>query len=95
MFQRRQDGSVDFYRDWESYRQGFGDVDGEFWLGNDYLHRLTAQGKYQLRVDLEDFGGDKKSALYSTFLVADASDKYRLTVGGFSGTPGRSFSLLI
>ncbi|XP_022088665.1 microfibril-associated glycoprotein 4-like [Acanthaster planci] len=92
VFQRRQDGSVDFYRNWESYRQGFGDVDREFWLGNDNLHRLTTQAEYRLRVDLEDLDGNKRSAVYSTFRVANASDKYRLTVGGYSGTPGDSLS---
>ncbi|XP_070532843.1 angiopoietin-4-like [Ptychodera flava] len=57
VIQRRQDGSVDFFRDWESYKNGFGNLSGEFWLGNDYLHRLTNQSEkaYQLRVDLEDF----------------------------------------
>ncbi|XP_022107438.1 ficolin-2-like [Acanthaster planci] len=92
VFQRRQDGSVDFYRDWESYRQGFGDLNGEFWLGNDNLHRLTAQGEYRLRVDLEDFGDNTRYAEYDTFRVASGRENYQLTVGGYTGTAGDSLS---
>ena len=58
VFQRRLNGSVDFYRDWSSYKNGFGDLHDEFWLGNDNLHRLTAAGSVSLRVDLEDFEGN-------------------------------------
>ncbi|XP_071162440.1 ryncolin-1-like [Mytilus edulis] len=87
-FQRRQDGKVDFYRGWSEYVKGFGDVNTEFWLGNDNLHDLTSQGSYELRVDLEDFNGDKAYAKYSTFNIGDQSTNYILTVNGYSGTAG-------
>ena len=50
VFQRRLDGSVDFYLGWESYKNGFGDLNSEFWLGNDNLHRLTFVGSVNMRV---------------------------------------------
>ena len=33
VFQRRLDGSLDFYRDWREYEKGFGDPSHEYWLG--------------------------------------------------------------
>jgi len=33
VFQRRRDGTVDFYRTWTEYSEGFGYPGGEFWLG--------------------------------------------------------------
>ncbi|CAC5389862.1 Fibrinogen-like protein A,Ryncolin-4,Angiopoietin-related protein 7,Angiopoietin-related protein 1,Ficolin-3,Ficolin-1-B,Techylectin-5A,Ficolin-2,Ryncolin-1,Tenascin-R,Fibrinogen-like protein 1,Angiopoietin-1,Tenascin-X,Fibrinogen C domain-containing protein 1-A,Tenascin-N,Veficolin-1,Ryncolin-3,Tenascin,Fibroleukin, Fibrinogen C domain-containing protein 1,Ryncolin-2,Angiopoietin-related protein 6,Techylectin-5B,Angiopoietin-related protein 2,Angiopoietin-2,Microfibril-associated glycoprotein 4,Ficolin-1- len=90
VFQRRQDGKVDFYRGWTEYVKGFGDIKTEFWLGNDKLNELTSQGSYELRVDLVDFNGDKAYAKYSTFSISDESTNYILTVNGYSGTAGDS-----
>lgn len=91
VFQRRQDGSVDFYRNWEAYKIGFGNPTGEFWLGNDNLHRLlTVKSRYELRVDLGDFDDNTVFAKYSRFKVGPESSNYRLTVGGYSGDAGDS-----
>ena len=88
MFQRRFDGSVDFFLVWEYYKIGFGDLSGEFWLGNDNLHRLTAAYDVKFRVDLEDFENSTAYAEYTTFKVADEGDKYRLLIGEYNGTAG-------
>ena len=91
VFQRRLDGSVDFFQGWKSYKNGFGNLSGEFWLGNDNLHRLTsASDDVMLRVDLEDFDGNITYAEYTTFQVADEANKYRIMIGGYNGTAGDS-----
>ena len=86
VFQRRKDGSVDFFLDWTDYEEGFGDLNGEFWLGLSKIHRLTQDGTdYTLRVDLEDFENEKRYAKYSTFNIGDNTTDYTITVGGYSG----------
>ena len=85
LFQRRIDGSVDFYLGWNNYTEGFGNLSGEFWLGLDKIHRLSKSGQNVLRVDLEDFENETRYAEYSTFAVGNGADKYRLAVGGYSG----------
>ena len=39
-------GTVDFYRGWKEYRNGFGDLQAEFWLGNEKIHQITNQDTY-------------------------------------------------
>jgi ficolin len=80
VFQRRFNGSVDFYRDWESYKNGFGSVSGEYWLGNEKIHRLTISGK-ELAVRLWD-ENNYGVARYSNFKLGDSASEYELTVSG-------------
>jgi hypothetical protein len=85
VFQRRQNGSEDFYLGWSDYKAGFGNLDDEFWLGLNKIHRLTKSGQDVLRVDLMDFNDAQRYAKYGTFSVADENDKYRLNVASYSG----------
>ncbi|XP_048051127.1 microfibril-associated glycoprotein 4-like [Megalobrama amblycephala] len=84
VFQRRMDGSINFYQPWKEYKRGFGSTEGEYWLGLENMYQLTRNRKYMLRVDLEDFEGRKVFALYSSFSVGPETDGYKLHVSGFT-----------
>ena len=84
VFQKRLDGSVDFYRGWADYKNGFGNLNGEFWLGLDKIHRLT-NTKNRLRVDLEDTANRIAYAEYNIFAVTSEKTKYKLILGTYSG----------
>lgn len=88
LIQYRFDGSISFSRTWNEYKKGFGNLTGEFWLGNDKIHWLTATKAMVLRIELEDLDGIKEYAQYDHFHVANESQYYRLTIEGYSGTAG-------
>ncbi|XP_071123463.1 microfibril-associated glycoprotein 4-like [Mytilus edulis] len=88
VFQRRMNGKINFYRDWESYKSGFGNMNEEHWLGNENLHQLTSQGKYMLRIDMSDFENNHRHAIYSQFSVGSERPGYSLDVTGYSGDAG-------
>uniref|UniRef100_A0A3Q2QF10 Fibrinogen C domain containing 1 n=1 Tax=Fundulus heteroclitus TaxID=8078 RepID=A0A3Q2QF10_FUNHE len=95
VIQRREDGSVNFFRGWEAYRDGFGTTTGEHWLGLQRIYALTRSGGFELRIDMADFDNATAFALYSDFSVGLDSvnpeeDGYPLTVDGYSGTAGDS-----
>ena len=77
VFQRTIDGSVDFLHDWEYYKQGFGNLQNEFWLGNENIFTLTLQGLYprgnELRIDMISPRKMKKSVKYANFHVTNAA----------------------
>ncbi|XP_062602140.1 techylectin-5A-like, partial [Saccostrea cucullata] len=85
VIQRRQDGSEDFFRTWNDYKTGFGNLSNEFWLGNDKIHTITNSGNYTIRFDLKDFLGNSRHASYSTFNVGNEESGYFLKVSGYSG----------
>ena len=88
--QRRYDGSVNFYKNWNDYTNGFGSLTGEYWLGLEKLHRLTANGDWKLQIRLEDFYGNTSYAEYTNFSIGDKLTYYRLSFSEYHGSAGNS-----
>ncbi|KAL7742381.1 hypothetical protein ACLKA6_019016 [Drosophila palustris] len=90
---RRMDGSVNFYRNWTEYKNGFGNLDGEFFLGLDKIHAMTTERRQELLVLVEDFEGNKRYETYDEFAIGNEDQQYELhTLGKASGTAGDSLS---
>ncbi|KAJ8019625.1 Ryncolin-4 [Holothuria leucospilota] len=83
---RRIDGSVVFNRNWEAYKDGFGFLSTEFWLGNDKISQLTNQAVYELRIDIVLSNGTSLFASFDAFRTSDEWGQYKLVlIGVFSG----------
>ncbi|XP_047493390.1 ficolin-2-like isoform X2 [Penaeus chinensis] len=78
MARQRQTPQVNFNRSWTEYRTGFGDAEGEFWLGNEMLHRITASRKYSLRVDFTLSNQIQQFAEWEEFRLLDERNKYKM-----------------
>ncbi|XP_041068492.1 tenascin-like isoform X14 [Carcharodon carcharias] len=91
VFQRRKNGKTNFMRNWKAYATGFGDLAGEHWLGLEYLHQMTSQQRYELRVDLRN-DDESAYATYDNFVVESPAQKYKLKVGKYAGNAGNSLS---
>ena len=87
MFQRRIDARESFARDWATYKQGFGDLERNFWLGNDFIHRLTLI-KRELLLDVNSVNGDHAFVLYKSFQISNEEDAYRAHVSEYQESVG-------
>ncbi|KAJ8033834.1 Ryncolin-4 [Holothuria leucospilota] len=98
VFQRRIDSVTDFYRNWASYKNGFGSLESDFWLGNEQLHYLTKQKVYQLRIDMVTSQDSSLLQTYPEFAVGNESVNYKMILDrgnartGLYFNTGRSFS---
>ncbi|GBO04419.1 Techylectin-5A [Araneus ventricosus] len=90
VIQRRTESpnQTDFYRDWKSYKHGFGDIREEFWIGNDIIFALTNQGQYSLRFDMKNVSRESRFAVYSPFWIEDEEAGYTMHIGDYDGTAG-------
>ncbi|KAB5535990.1 hypothetical protein PHYPO_G00124190 [Pangasianodon hypophthalmus] len=64
VIQRRHDGSVDFDQLWNEYQNGFGNLDGEFWLGLEKMYRMTKDEDFILKIQMSDWRDEHQSVQY-------------------------------
>ncbi|KAG7313611.1 hypothetical protein JYU34_000767 [Plutella xylostella] len=91
LLQRRYNGSIEFNRNFQAYADGFGDPAGEYWMGLETMHQLTADNCSSMRIDMTDIYGGAWYAQYEHFSVGDADGGYVLTVSGFKGNASDAF----
>ncbi|XP_075185863.1 fibrinogen-like protein 1 [Anomaloglossus baeobatrachus] len=84
---------LDFFATWDEYRNGFGNLEGEHWLGLEYIYALTHQpGRpSKLHISLGDFDGNETYAEYNSFSIGNANNFYKLSAANYSGTAGDAF----
>lgn len=86
LWRKKQPIQIDFRRNWQSYSEGFGSADGEYWIGLETLYKLTKGNPYNLRVEMT-WEDEEAVSLYDFFSVGPGrlgSRGYELNVGGYN-----------
>ncbi|XP_060571270.1 angiopoietin-related protein 7-like [Ruditapes philippinarum] len=81
VIQRRISDS-EFYKKWQDYKDGFGDLTTNLWLENEKIHQIIRQGRYELRIDLTSSDGKTAFAEYKEFSIGNEHSGYKLYVSG-------------
>ena len=89
--QKRFDGSVDFYRNWNSYKNGFGDPKGEHWIGNEFIHQFTKanNGSTEMIVEAKAFDGERIAVELHNIQVGGEESKYRFQFNDCNAFTGK------
>ena len=81
----RKNSQLSFDKNWREYKEGFGDLNKDFWAGLGLMHTLTQRGQWEMRVDYQKNDKTWSYHHFNSFSVGNATEEYPLTIGGFTG----------
>lgn len=85
VIQQRIDGKENFNRTWTEYQNGFGSLDGDFFLGLEKIHSLTSALQHELYIHMVYENETIEYAHYDNFTVSNKEDYYKLYLANFTG----------
>ena len=95
VFLRNAHGLTSFNKNWNEYKDGFGSVEYDFWLGNEFMYNATKLYNSHISKTNELYikvaGTDNKTfyAMYKKFVILSEATNYTLQVSHhFKGTMG-------
>ena len=92
VFQRRMNGVWPFIQYWIEFETGFGDLEGDFWLGNMYIQLLTRKADQKVKFHLRTADGEEAYANYNKFWIDSSKYRYRAYFRDFEGaTQGKLY----
>ncbi|XP_045215516.2 techylectin-5A-like [Mercenaria mercenaria] len=71
VFQNRFDGAINFNENFTAYETGFGELEGEFWLGLRYVQEIADQSATEIRLDLSDGFGREGYEAFQDFRLSE------------------------
>ncbi|XP_034102773.2 angiopoietin-related protein 7-like isoform X2 [Drosophila albomicans] len=86
VIQQRVGGNESFYRNWATYRKGFGSLESDFFLGLEKIHRITSLQRHELYIHLVDVDEHVYFFRYDDFKISDEDSGYALSLGKFNGS---------
>ena len=78
VFQRQFYPLLEFNRIWTAFKSGFGDVSGQFWLGNDLIHEMTTSKNHYVLMYARMVDGTEVISKYGSFYIENESELYRM-----------------
>uniref|UniRef100_A0A1I8HFQ8 Fibrinogen C-terminal domain-containing protein n=1 Tax=Macrostomum lignano TaxID=282301 RepID=A0A1I8HFQ8_9PLAT len=81
VFQRHLDNSLSFAQNWHGYVKGFGDPNGNYWMGLEQLLAMTKDRKCKLIYEGVRLNGKVLRATFKDFGLRGADENYKLVLG--------------